>query len=299
MKTLSVRFYKRLILVVLALLILIPTVLSIVLGFQNARLRRALAGGEPGTEDPDPARPTNALELEGAPIDYQLLYPELYGTAEVPEKRVEKSGVVYLTFDCTPGENTRLILDILDDYGVKGTFFVTGTVDPIAPSVMEEIVRRGHTIGLRSYSDSYQEVYRSVDAYLEDFKQIYDLVYATTGVRAEIFRFPGGSINAYSSGIYQELIAEMLRRNFVFFDWNVSGEDTHIDNQEVFQVADNVVNGVSGKDWAIVNLRDSVGKAAATEALPGVIESLLAMGYSLEPLKANVMPVIFSYKNAP
>ena len=47
-----------------------------------------------------------------------------------------------------------------------------------------------------------------------------------TSIKPEIFRFPGGSINAHNRGIYQEIISEMLRRGFLYYDWNVSTQDT-------------------------------------------------------------------------
>lgn len=164
---------------------------------------------------------------------------------------------------------------------------------------MRDIVSRGHSIGLRSYSDSYQEIYQSVDAYLKDFEQIYNLVYETTGVKAEIFRFPAGSVNAYNSGIYQELIAEMLRRNFIFFDWNVSGEDTQVGDLTADSVASSVLSGMDGKERGIVLLRDSADKMAVVDALPGIIAELQNRGYNFQPLTAAVLPVVFSYKSAP
>lgn len=298
MKTLSVRFYKRLILVILALLIAVPTALAIVFGVQNAGLRKALAG-ETGANRPDPGVSQVPLTPEGAAIDYQLLYPELYSSAGTTGRHPPQEKTAYLTFDCTPGENTRKILDALDEYGVKATFFVGAGAEESSLDMLREIVERGHAIGLRCYSDSYQTVYQSVTAYLDDFQQIYDLVYEATGVRAEIFRFPGGSINAYNSGIYQELIAEMLRRGFIYFDWNVSGEDTRLGGLTAEQVSDSVLNGMEGKDWGIIALRDAAGKGVVAEALPAAISGLKEKGYDLQPLTAEVMPVIFSYKNAP
>ena len=280
MKTFSVRFYKRLILVFLALMYLIPITLAIVFGVKSADLEKRLAGmggtsNPPSSEqqgDDAPLPLVSGLDLVAEPLAYQTMYPELYGTAQIADQRVHAVDTVYLTFDCNPSEATRRILEILDTYGVKATFFVSGTTDADALAVMREIAERGHTIGLRSYSNSYQKIYQSVETYLEDFKEIYDLVYETTGVRAEIFRFPGGSINSYNGGIYQELIAEMLRRNFVFFDWSVSGEDGSISDMTADEVKQRVLTNMAGKDRAVVQLRDSVGKEATVEALSGVIE---------------------------
>ncbi len=298
MKTFSVEFYKRLILGLLALLILIPTVCAVVFGIQNSSLRRQLAAG--GTPVPSgPGSSKAPLDMEAAPIDYQLLYPELYGAGEIATERLYEENTVYLTFNSTPGENTGSILNVLDDYGVKATFFLSGTADSVSLDRMKEIVDRGHSIGLNSSSDSYQQIYGSVADYLADFKAIYDLVYETTGVQAGIFRYPGGSINAYNSGFYQELNAEMLRRNFVFFDWDVSGEDTLMGGASAEWIENSVVTGMEGKDRGIVLLRDTVGKESVAEALPGIISRLQEQGFGFKALTADVIPVVYSYKGAP
>lgn len=296
MKTFSVEFYKRLILALLALLILIPTVCAVAFGIQNSALRRQLAAG--GTFSPAPEGSGSPLNMV-APIDYQLLYPELYGPEEIAAERLYEEGTVYLTFNSTPGENTGTILNILDDYGIKATFFLAGTAESISSEQMKEIVSRGHSVGLNGSSDSYQQIYGSVEDYLADFKAIYDLVYETTGVRAEIFRYPGGSINAYNSGFYQELNAEMLRRNFVFFDWDVSGEDTLMGGASAEWIENSVVTGMEGKDRGIVLLRDTVGKENVADALPGIISRLQEQGYGFKTLTADVIPVVYSYKGAP
>ncbi|MCI9263895.1 MAG: polysaccharide deacetylase [Oscillospiraceae bacterium] len=295
MKTLSVRFYKRLILIILALLILIPTVLWIYTAGQNAKLRSQLEGKDPTVPSNSGANLPGGAEA----IEYQTAYPELYSAVQISNQRVQANDTVYITFDSDISANTLQILDTLDEYGVKATFFVNGTSDAEEQSIMREIVNRGHSIGLRSYSNSYQEIYQSVSAFLDDFNQIYNLVYEVTGARAEIFRFPAGSINAYNSGIYQELIAEMLRRNFVFFDWNVSGEDTMVDGMTAETVQSSVVSGMEGLQRGIVLLRDTAEKTAVADALPGILIDLQNMGYSFQPLTAAVRPVVFSYNSAP
>lgn len=310
--TFSVRFFKRLILLVLALMIVIPTGLAIRFGLRTAELEKQIAGVEttqkpsqaqnsatPTTGgDPDAVPTSYDNTLEGEILSYQAMYPELYGTAVVPAQREKAIDTVYLTFDCTPSSNTLEILNNLDAYGVKATFFVTGSTDPDSVAIMQEIVNRGHSIGLRGSSSSYQKIYQSVSDYLTDFKEIYDAVYQATGVRAEIFRFPGGSVNPYNSGIYQELIAEMLRRNFVFFDWSItaltvgasgSGEPT------AEEISSHLIGEMAGKDRAIVMFRDVAGKEAVAGSLPGIIEGLRELGYSFQPLTAAVLPVAFSY----
>ena len=63
---------------------------------------------------------------------------------------------VYLTFDDGPSQYTSQILNILDSYGVKATFFVTngGKYNYL----MKEMVNRGHAIGLQTYSHDYKKI---------------------------------------------------------------------------------------------------------------------------------------------
>lgn len=307
MKTFSVRFYKRLILVVLALLIAIPMGYAVFFGFRCLSLERQLAEGS-GVKEPDSQntlRPDSSQTpgvvptsyengLVADPLSYQLLYPDLYSTGNVLPERSKEIDTVYLTFDSLPSSNTTQILDVLDEYDVKATFFVMGTTDPDALEVMKEIVNRGHTIGLLSYSGSYQEIYQStVDAYLNDFKRIYDLVYETTGVKAEIFRFPGSSVNSYNSRIYQELIAEMLRRNFVFFDWTASTEGC----KDAAEMSEKVLSRMADEDRGIIKFRDSLESGDTAVALHTIIRELRDRGFKFEPLTVNVSPVLFNYKS--
>lgn len=310
MKTFSVRFYKRLILMFLFLLILIPTVFAIWFGCRMATLERQLAEmdipGPSQSESPgDPSHtpgvvPTGYdLTLDAEPIYYQTLYHDLYGTAQVSrDENVGVADTIYLTFNCMPSNNTTQILDILDKYGIKATFFLSGTTDEGATAIMRDIVDRGHSIGLRNYSSSLEKIYHSVEDYLDDFKKTYDWVYEATGVRAEIFRFPSGSVNSYNPHIYQELIAEMLRRNFVFFDWDISGGGVNVGEQTAEQVSEYVLSEVAGKNRAIIMLRDTESTTATVGALITIIEDLRTKGYNFQPLTASVQPVVFSYKSS-
>jgi peptidoglycan/xylan/chitin deacetylase (PgdA/CDA1 family) len=103
--------------------------------------------------------------------------------------------LVVLTFDDGPDEpTTRQILELLDKYAVKATFFVSGVNALKNPELIKEIISRGHTIGnhsfhhnpflmLGSYNYLYQEVFRAQEV-LKDM-----------GVNAMAFRPPVGIIS--------------------------------------------------------------------------------------------------------
>ncbi len=78
---------------------------------------------------------------------------------------------MYLTLDDGPSDNTQAVLDILDKYNAKATFFVTGEM-PEYKDMIKAAYDKGHTIGMHTYSHDYAKVYASVDAYFQDLDQI-------------------------------------------------------------------------------------------------------------------------------
>jgi len=122
--------------------------------------------------------------------DYRKKYPVLYAGATYSEEDTSDLKV-YLTFDDGPSDLTPQVLDLLDKYDAKATFFVVYTDNEKYTSYLKDIVDRGHTLALHSYSHNYDKIYKSVDAFLEDFEKVYNWVYEETGERATLFRFSG------------------------------------------------------------------------------------------------------------
>ena len=148
---------------------------------------------------------------DGEVPEYTALYPDFYAPRWDGET-VTGGKVCFLTFDDGPSANTDKILEILDQYGVKATFFVVGTstTSTVNQQRLRKIVNAGHTIGMHSWSHTYNKIYSSVDGFLEEFNRLYEWIYEVTGVHPTVFRFPGGSINGYDRDTYQEIIAEMI-----------------------------------------------------------------------------------------
>ena len=204
---------------------------------------------------------------------------------------------IALTFDDGPHPiYTPEILDILAEYDVKATFFVVGANEEGDLERMQKIVAAGHTLAIHSYSHDYKKIYASVEAYLEDFNQMFCQIYEATGVKPQIFRFPGGSVNSYNVGIHQQLIAEMTRRGFVYFDWNVANGDAVFSKiQPSSTLTANALKGVGTARRAIILMHDSSAKTTTVEALPAIIEGYLEAGYSFAALTPSTRSVTFSY----
>lgn len=310
----SVLFFKHLILAAVILMILIPTVLSGMLWMQNRTLWQQLSEVQTQLAAAQQADPLEAdmptaetlaagpselagAERIGAEVPaYTELYPELYAPeADYGTEDIEHS--VYLTFDDGPSERTDEILKILDEYNIKATFFVVGSSDEAGLERLRAIAAAGHTLAIHSYTHNYQKIYASVEAYLEDFYQMYTQIVEATGTAPRIFRFPGGSINGYNGNVYREIIAEMTRRGFVYFDWNATNGDaasTKLQNAET--LAANALMGLSYRR-AIVLMHDSTPKTTTVQALRTIIEGYQKAGYTFLPLSAETRSITFGYRN--
>jgi len=231
----------------------------------------------------------------GETLDYQKAYPHLYiendfSFAETDEK------VCYLTFDDGPTEeNTPKVLDTLKEHGIKATFFVIGREGEASNDLYRRIVDEGHTIAVHTYSHDYEEIYSSVESYLEDFSKISNYIEIITGVKPEIFRFPGGSVNGYNAGIYEEIIAEMLRRGYTYYDWNVTSRDT-VTGVTPSDILRNVAYAADEEeDDIVVLMHDGENHENTAVALDEVITELERQGFTFAALDKNVSPICFGY----
>lgn len=215
-------------------------------------------------------------------------YPNLYADKEeTPVQSGQK--YAYLTFDDGPSDLTPKVLDLLDQYNAHATFFVVGKNNEEYAEYLSDIVERGHTLALHSYSHNYSQIYRSTDAFLEDYEKVYDWVYQQTGYSPCLYRFPGGSNNG-SSYVVNSIITEMERRGFTHFDWNVSsGDGSNLTTSQ--NIIDNICTTIKYVENPVVLMHDGSGKNATLAALPTVLQKLSDAGYEFRSLDQHSEPV--------
>ena len=296
----SVRFFKNMILLVVILMVLIPTVMVVVRGNQLEKLEQQEANMRQELEIVSAEllefQEEETKELGVDVISYQTMYPDFYAPEPLTATE-EASKVIYLTFDDGPSERTVEILEILREKDVKATFFVIGRTDEDSLNLMKEIVEEGHAIAMHTYSHRYTDIYASVEDYLADMYKLFVLIRDTTGVEPSIFRFPGGSINGYNKGVYQQLEAEMLRRGFVPYDWYLSSGVASGTKASAAQIINNVVGPAKKLDRGIVLMHDSEPKTSTVEALVPMIDQLSELGFTFDKLTSAVKPVLFGYRD--
>lgn len=236
-------------------------------------------------------------EQKSTPVQTPQIQEDSSGAEASEPVAEERSGQeeihkVYLTFDDGPSIYTNDILDILDSYNVKATFFVVGKEETNAEEALQRIVDEGHTLGMHSYSHKYKELYESMDSFTQDFARIRDYIYQATGEESVCYRFPGGSSNTVSEIDMHDFIDYLDSQGVEYYDWNVSSGDGGSMKLSTDTLLENCTKDIDTRDTSIILLHDSAEKPTTVEALPDIIENILARPDTvILPITENTRPI--------
>ena len=190
---------------------------------------------------------------------------------------------VALTFDDGPKlEYCERLLDILDEYGVKATFFVVGRQAEIYPDLILRMHRSGHEVANHSYTQRSVKGIPKAEA-LSDIQRCSSIIYKITGVQPKYFRPPGGGYNdSLSFGIRKMGLQK------VFWSLNPADYvkiDSVLENAEEYKIiaeelAEQVISKASNGD--IILLHN--GSEQTLIALPVIIEEVRKKGFGFVTL---------------
>lgn len=174
--------------------------------------------------------------------------------------------VIALTFDDGPGPYTEKLLDILDKYDAKATFFLIGSKVSGQASVVRNIQARGHQLGNHSWS--HPELPKlSVDQIAGEIDRTNEAIRQATGVKPSILRPPYGAVNG--------VVLEQLRlRNMSSILWSVDTRDWADRNSQI--VCSRAVAGA--RPGAVILMHDI--HQTSVNAVPCILSSLKQQGYS-------------------
>lgn len=183
-------------------------------------------------------------------------------------RKTPSEKVIYLTFDDGPvPEVTPQVLDILDTYGWKATFFCVGENVQKHPELYNEILLRGHKTGNHSFNHLKGFNY-SIEEYTANIKK------AASYIDSNLFRPPYGRITRKQ--------IKALETDYQIIMWDVITHDynKNLSNDEVFR---NVTKHL--RKGSIVVFHDSVkAKEHVLAVLPKAIEFWNEKGYRCELL---------------
>ncbi|MEY8190648.1 polysaccharide deacetylase family protein [Peribacillus simplex] len=225
--------------------------------------------------------------------------------AMVPEeitpllKSKENQKIAYLTFDDGPSLNTMKILDILDGYHVKATFFVKGNEEPYAKESYREMVSRGHAIALHSYTHDYSIVYRSTESFFQDLNRLETMLQKEYGIKSRIVRLPGGSNNrlrhqAATKPIINGILQQLKEKGYIYFDWSIDSTDGFSPSISEQQIITAVQKGTKNQKHVNILLHDINSMKNTVKALPDIIEFLKKEGYTFDTIDETTPKLQFN-----
>lgn len=201
--------------------------------------------------------------IEQPPLLYRILFPEAVWRIKHKKRRV-----VYLTFDDGPvPEVTPWVLDTLDHYGVKATFFMVGDNVARNPQLFDEIKRRGHGYGNHTMNH-LQGMKTTLADYIHNIDQANELI------DSSLFRPPHGLMKWSQARAIKE------RYNIIMYDLVTRDYSRQMNGEEVLaNVRRYVRNG------SIIVFHDSLkAEKNLRYALPRAIEWLKEQGYEFETI---------------
>lgn len=287
-----VRRLKKIILGVIASLIIIPMIISIVLGIRVIQLSHKIQKleillAEKECEKVEETGVYAAASVEQSARDNTAMQREVENAnVETNQKQV------YLTFDDGPSSNTDIILDVLKEYDVKATFFVVGKTDEHSIKAYQRIVEEGHTLAMHSYSHVYSEIYESKESFIADLEMLQEYLYQVTGIWPRFYRFPGGSSNTVSQTDMQELASYLKENGITYFDWNIASGDAVSKELAADTIVDNCMGNIDHFNECMILMHDASGKDTTIEALPEIISQVRARGDAVFlPITDETVPV--------
>ena len=174
--------------------------------------------------------------------------------------------VIALTFDDGPGPYTAHLLDILDQYGARATFFLIGSKVSGQASVVRSIQARGHQLGNHSWS--HPELNKvSAEQLASEIDQTNNAIKQAVGTKPNIIRPPYGAFN-------RAVLEQFRQRGMSAVVWSVDTRDWADRNSEI--VCSRAVAGA--RNGAVILMHDI--HQTSVNAVPCILDSLKQQGYS-------------------
>ena len=198
--------------------------------------------------------------IEQPPRIVRWLYPQAIWRMDPSVK------AVYLTFDDGPiPEMTPWVLDVLDHYGIKATFFLVGDNVRKHPREFAMIKERGHRLGNHTFNHLRGFEWLTKN-YLANADKANELI------QTDLFRPPHGHM--------RWLQYEMLHRRYRIVMWDLVTRDysKHLNGRQVFEKVKRYA-----RNGSIITFHDSIkSKENTMYALPRSIEWLMEQGYEFK-----------------
>jgi peptidoglycan/xylan/chitin deacetylase (PgdA/CDA1 family) len=241
----------------------------------------SIAAIAPVAADETCANPQDALGVSRI-VEIDAKTGPLFGgfTKYEKEPRFLEPKEVVLTFDDGPmPKYTKPILDALDKFCTKATFFYVGQMAQAYPDMVKEVMGRGHTMGTHTWSHPLNLRAQSLERSTDQIERGFAAVALAAGQPiAPFFRFPGLS----DSG---PMLAHLQSRGIAAFTVDVVSNDSYIGSPS--RLVARTLDQVERQNGGIVLFHDI--KASTAHALPTILTELKKRGYKVVHLRSKTV----------
>jgi len=195
---------------------------------------------------------------------------------QIIERGPDTQKFVAITFDDGPTPATEDILEILEGYGARATFFVCGDNVERYPEIASLIVDKGCQIA--NHSNSHSEYLRFLLPHqvVNDYKKAENAIYEATEVEPRFYRAPFGRTSPWMRWALEREGLQLVGWGNSYEDWEDQGSDELIDGITRNTVSGSIILLHDGH-----HLDENPDRSQLIQALPSIIEKLQSKGYQL------------------
>jgi len=184
----------------------------------------------------------------------------------------ENQKIVALTFDDGPHPKfTPQILDLLNKYDAKATFFVLGKHVELYPEILLRLIDEGHEVGNHTFThiDVRQSPYTKIK---EEFEDTQSIIYEIAGRGTIFFRPPFGFLNDYTLQVIEENRSKIIL-------WSANQDPKDWTGRYYREIANHILNNIGNGN--IILLHDYVAEreSQTVRALEIILPELVEQGY--------------------
>lgn len=282
----------------IAVLILSTFILSILIGWGTINKEHAKAQQQT-TVYSVPAKPlSQSFNSKKAFADSDL-NQSIQNKKEIKREKVQhqkaqkqlgkdhEDKIIYLTFDDGPSPQTNQLLDVLDKYNAKATFFMLGPNIQSHPSIVKRMIKEGFGAGLHSITHNAHKIYSSNESPLKEMTEDQKILKKVTGAHSNLIRLPYGSVPYLTV----EMRTQLDKNGFKIWDWNVDSKDWKLKDQRFVKKTIREIQNIEQSGEAPVVLMHD--KPETIRHLPKLLKYLKQEGYQTKKLTNDMPPLTF------
>lgn len=199
----------------------------------------------------------------------------------------QKEHAIYLTFDDGPSKHTDKLLDTLNDYHMKATFFMLGPNMKEHPKAVKRMKDEGFGLALHGITHETQQVYSEASAPSEEMQEGQEILKNITGVSSNMVRLPYGSVPYLT----QDMRFRLDKKEFNVWDWDVDSRDWEFQNDQYVAHTIKEIEKMEDADVSpVVLLHD---QKETIKHLPELLDYVQKQGFKTKVLNNDMAPVTF------